>query len=93
MTNQQKLQKYSQYKKIDFTSNGSELNGHCVELASYADFLGMNTKEIIESFTPKEYTLTTEFTKELIRVSEYIIKKQYGLQWKDVNNEDFLNQE
>lgn len=92
MTNIEKLQKYAEYKKVNFAAIDSELNGHCVELASYADFLELTKEEVINAFASKEHNTSDIFNKELIRVTEYVKKKKYGLNWLKVNNEDFLNQ-
>ena len=76
MSKKEKLIEFIESADLKFTSKGSALNGECVELAGYADYLEYEEQELLDDL--EELKLSFEATKEIEKVFWYAKKHNYG---------------
>lgn len=81
MIKKEKLLEFINDKNLKFTSTGSGLNGECVELLGYADYLEYNDiQELLNDL--EELKLSFDATKEIERIFNYTKKNNYGKIYK-----------
>jgi hypothetical protein len=80
MSKKEHLLKFIEDKELTFTFTGSDLNGECVELVGYADYLDYKDQELLDDL--EELKLSFEATKEIERVFRYAKTHKYGKIYK-----------
>lgn len=74
--------KFIKENNLSFNDSGSGLNGNCVILAGYANYLNKeNSQEIIDAIKEVHPT-SPEFDDEFTRVFDYANSNNYGAWWK-----------
>lgn len=81
MTNVEKLQKFIEDNKLDFTASGSSLNSAFTTLSGYSLFINTSEDEI-RDVLENTGELTSMELKEFDRVYNYSKKNNYGEWWK-----------
>jgi len=75
------IEQFIKDNELEFTGEGSSLNGNCTIIAGYACHKGMSEEyTFIQQFDVTE--LSKEAEKELRRVFSYAVSKNYGNYWK-----------
>jgi hypothetical protein len=77
-----KIEKFINDNKLDFSGSGSDLNGNCVILAGYACYLELNETDFFELFyTTLTPSYNVEVENELKRLLKYAYNKNYDQYW------------
>lgn len=76
-----KIEKFINDNKLNFTSSGSDLNANCVILAGYSCYLKLSKEELLVHISLLDI-LTVSVKTELIRVFEHANKNNYGKYWE-----------
>lgn len=87
-----KIKKFIEDNKLDFSGSGSDLNGQCVILAGYALYLNLDLKDMLEITDDLEILPAGSRVRlvggscwsweEFKRVFEYAEANNYGDWWK-----------
>lgn len=80
MERKDKIQKFIVDNKLDFTGTGSSLNGNCVILAGYADYLEYEDYRGVLEDTGMD-TISSELENEFMRVFDYAYMNNYRNFW------------
>jgi len=75
-----KIQDFITNNALDLSGQGSELNGNCLLIASYASYLKFDEDELIKNI--EILNLNRKSYLEILRLFDYANKHNYAKVWK-----------
>ena len=76
----EQINKFIEHNELDFSGDGSSLNGNCVILAGYLCYLGLEDNDFIKEQLIIDFS--NEAEDEFERVLIVAKRKSYGDWWK-----------